>query len=156
MSWNVHYDQIMHRRDVGCRILSERLKKEILEEIWVRADAPHNSPLKRRQGNWNRNASRNWFWDRYWGPCHSAIGQFFLTVPEVFAKDRLTRPSSLLGEYRPGVTRSQVLTAYNVYRFISLCQDCFIFFPNMLVMPTATTSLCVQTKPIQIKSPYDI
>ena len=65
----------------------------------------------------------------------------FLTVPEVFAKDRLTRPSSLLGEYRPGVTRSQVLTAHNVYRFISLCQDCFIFFPSMLVMPRATTSV---------------
>ena len=36
----MHYDQIMHRLDVGCRLLSERLKKEILEEIWVRADAP--------------------------------------------------------------------------------------------------------------------
>ena len=65
----------------------------------------------------------------------------FLAVPEVFAKDRLTRPSSLLGEYRPGGTRSQVLTAHNVYRFISLCQDCFIFFPNILVMPMATTSV---------------
>ena len=70
-----------------------------------------------------------------------------LTVPEVFAKDRLTRPSSLLGEYRPGVTRSQVLTAYNVYRFISLCQDCFIFFSqyagnahgyNILMRPNKT------------------
>lgn len=38
MSWNVHYDQIMHRRDVGRRLLSERLKKVILEEIRVRAD----------------------------------------------------------------------------------------------------------------------
>ena len=66
----------------------------------------------------------------------------FFTVPEVFAQDRLTRPSSLLGEYRPGVTRSQVLTANNVYRFISLYQDCFIFFfPSMLVMPVATTSV---------------
>lgn len=77
MSWNVHYDQIMYRRDVGCRLLSERLKKEILEEIWVRADAPHNSPLQRQQGNWSRNASRSCFWDRYWGPRRSAIGQFF-------------------------------------------------------------------------------
>lgn len=72
---------------------------------------------------------------------------YFLTVSEVFGKDRLTRPSSLLGEYRSGVTRSQVLKANNVYRFISLYHDCFIFFPlNMLVMPMATTSVMLPNK----------
>ena len=37
----MRYNQIMYRRDVGCRLHGEHLKKEILEEIWVRADAPH-------------------------------------------------------------------------------------------------------------------
>ena len=51
----------------------------------------------------------------------------FFYSPRSLCENRLTRPSSLLGEYRPGVTRSQVLTAHNVYRFVSLCQDRFIF-----------------------------
>ena len=60
-------------------------------------------------------------------PRRSSIGQFFFYSPRSLCENRLTRPSSLLGEYRPGVTRSQVLTAHNVYRFVSLCQDRFIF-----------------------------
>ena len=47
-----------------------------------------DSPLYKREGDWNRNESRYWFWDR-WN--RSAIGQFFplslVTVPEVFAKN---------------------------------------------------------------------
>ena len=48
-----------------------------------------NSPLYKRKGNWSRNASRNCFWDGYWGRAcsrRSAIGHSLVTVPEVFAQ----------------------------------------------------------------------
>ena len=68
----------------------------------------------------------NCLWDRYSVLAVHLLANFFYS-PRSLCENRLTRPSSLLGENRPGVTRSQVLTAHNVYRFVSLCQVRFIF-----------------------------
>ena len=44
---------------------------------------------EKRKGNWSRNASRNCFWDRYWGRDGQLLANFFslalATFPEVFA-----------------------------------------------------------------------
>ena len=48
------------------------------------------SPIKKREGNWSRNASQSCFWDRYWGSAGQRLANVFplssVTVPEVFAK----------------------------------------------------------------------
>ena len=54
---------------------------------------PDNSPLWKREGTWNQNASHNiLFLGSLLGTCSSAIGQFFflslVTVPEVFVKKK--------------------------------------------------------------------
>ena len=72
-------------------------------------------PLKKRQGNWGRNASRNCFWDCYWG----RAGQLLALVkfPEVSAEVNLTQsPSrqslkSKNSSYRYG---TDALTCYHV------------------------------------------
>ena len=48
-----------------------------------------HTELKNEEGNWRRNASRNWFWDRYWWHARQLLAKSSLslvTVPEVFAK----------------------------------------------------------------------
>ena len=45
--------------------------------------------LKNEEGNYSRNESRSWFWDRYWWHAGQLLAKFSLslvTVPEVFAK----------------------------------------------------------------------
>ena len=145
MSWNVHYDQIMHRRDVGRRLLSERLKKVILEEIRVRADAPHNSPLQRQQGNWSRNASRSCFWDRYQGPRRSAIGQFF-SSPRSLCERQVNSAQFPSRRITAGCNSQSGSDSKQRLSFHLALSRLFYFFPNMLIMPRATTSVMRPSK----------
>ena len=50
----------------------------------------YNSPLKKREGNWSQNASRNCFWDGCWGRADQLLASFFSlllsTVPEAYAR----------------------------------------------------------------------
>ena len=42
---------------------------------------------KNVNGNWGRNAHRNYFWGRYWGSAGQLLANFArVTIPEVFAK----------------------------------------------------------------------
>ena len=50
------------------------------------------SPLKKRYGNWCRNASRNRLWGRYWGRAGQLMASCFLT---------LSLPSVAKGKFRP-------------------------------------------------------
>ena len=38
------------------------------------------SPLSKREGNWGRNASRNCFWDHYWGHAGQLLANFFFVL----------------------------------------------------------------------------
>ena len=55
----------------------------------------HNSPLKKREGNWVRVRFCKDFWHRYWGraihPLANLFSLFLVNVPKVFAKVNLAQ-----------------------------------------------------------------
>ena len=60
-------------------------KEDTYYDQWVR----HFMISRSRERNWNRNPSRNCFWDWHWGRADQLLANFSLspiTVPGVFAK----------------------------------------------------------------------
>ena len=139
MSWNVHYDQIMHRRDVGRRLPSERLKKVILEEMRVRADAPQFTTLETARELESKcvpqlflgsllGASPFSYWPIFSSPrslCERQVNS------AQFPSRRITAGCNS----QSGSDSKQRLS------FHLALPRLFYFFPNMLIMPRATTSV---------------